>query len=181
MLENKFNIDSYLQEIIPSIIDAFADFYGESERDSITKTFNKYSIVFDSKKEIKDLAMKRFFELIKADYDEELAKILFGTFYSIENGTLHDYYTKRNSDYFKSVIDRFLKNIKNHYQTQGKTVNDEEIYHLLDSYEPAYKEAVSYEEKLFNEKYGKYQEYYDYINQIKEDMNKKYLHPINKK
>ena len=187
MLENKFNIDSYLQEIIPSIIDAFADFYGESERECITEKFNHtiaigylslkdyQNVLYDAKTEIKNLAMKRFFELIKVDYDEELAKILFGTFYSIENGTLHDYYANRNSDYFKSVIDRFLKNIKNHYQTQGKTVNDEEIYHLLDSYEPAYKEAVSYEEKLFNEKYGKYQEYYDYINQIKEDMNKKYF------
>ena len=187
MLANKFNIDSYLQSIIPDIIEAFADFYGEEERESIAQRFNNTvvigylslsdysSIFYDAQREIKELATRKFFELVKIDYDEELAKMLFGSFNTIESGTLGDYYNHKENKIYKSLLDGFIRKLKKHFLSQGKNVSNEDVGKILDNFEPAFSDAISYEQKVFKEKYGIYETYLRQIEKIKEDINKKYF------
>ena len=186
MLESKFNIDSYLQTIVPRIIDAFVDFYGEEERESITKKFNNIvligylnitdyrSLVSDAQKEIKGLAVKKFFESVDLEFDEKLAKLFFGYPFSIKSGSLAEYYRDYDNDLYKGVTISFIGKIKKALESQGKTLSDDEIYKMLDSYKQAYKDAADYEEQTFNEKYGRYQEYLDYLEKLKTDINNKY-------
>ena len=187
MLENKFNIDSYLQTIIPGVIDAFVGFYGEDERESITQRFNNtvvvgylslsdYSNVFyDVQREIKELAIRKFFELNNIDYDEDLSKLLFGSLGTIESGTLGDYYKQKNSDIYKSLLNSFIEKLKKYFLSQGKSLSNEDVGKILDGYEPAFRKAISYEEKSFSEKYGTYAAYLNQLEKIKEEMNKKYF------
>ena len=187
MLDNRFNVDSILQTIIPDVIEAFVDFYGEEERANITNRFNSiitigylslnsYSnLVYEAKKQVKAEAIKHFFKLLNMDYDEDLATILFGSLSTLENGFIGDYYKNRDNNYSKSFIDDFVKKIREYYESHGKVVSDDEICKMLDSYENVFIDSVAFEKKTFNEKYGKYQSYLQQIEKIKDDMNKKYF------
>ena len=94
MIENRINIDQYINNMKPVLIEAFVQFYGEEKRQEITDRFNATiflgysmdkdlrSLVSEARKECKGHAMDYFFSHVEAPYEtkeekEEAAKKFF--------------------------------------------------------------------------------------------------------
>ena len=191
MIENRLNADEYLNSLVPKLIEVFVSFYGESERDRITERFNSaifighinynnyQSLLREAKKEVHFEAVTKFFEFLDIDYNEAIAKALFGDKkdYSIVDN-LKDYYDNRDnhSTYNKEKrlkLAKALIGIPN-ISMEIDSAEYNEMLRVLDSYKPAYTKMLEYEERLYQERYGQYDAYFRELTELKEKIKEKY-------
>lgn len=193
-LEKIMNQEEAILNAMPSIIEAFVSFYGESERKNIEEKFNnmiiltynsidsKSSFLFKAEEKVgMDLILEFLNKISKTEEEKETNRRIYFYGKDLHNYNLDPiniyimYINGEKSIYNKKSVVDFLRNF-------NSNVNIDNVDELIESGVFSDLDYVIKEYKNIKEKYEKYlnetKEYRDYIKkceQLEQEIKKKYF------
>ena len=181
MIEDIINIASTLEEKVPIIIEAFVKYYGEEERQRITKIFNSVTYVgyldynaikklnLDLREQIYKIGGYRFLENIGLEVNEENYKKFFGSKMTGYNDNPKNFYLYEidGQEWAKELALKAIEVLFGE-KVAIDTPEYDKYKEILLSYKEKYDEAIA----MCDEALRNFSKFTDYENELKALKNR---------
>jgi len=194
MIEDRINIATSLEAKVPTIIEIFTKYYGEEERERITKIFSSVtyvgyldlnaikSLVFDLRKQIYNNSGNQFLESMGLEVSEENYNKFFGSQFTGYGDNLANFYAYE-IDHVQWKKESALKAIEELFGEKVEIDSPEykKYRETILSYKEKYDRAIAIcneELKRFEQLFQLEKELKDYESKVSAKYKTKYLEAI---